>query len=72
MATESKTDQTETITIDRPDCAPMSISISASKRGVAIVIRVGSGSEDLPAFGKKPTGGGVQAFGPDPGDGGCF
>lgn len=69
---DEKTAETKAqdIIIDGPNCVPMVISIKNSKNGVAIAIRMGAGSCELPAFGVKPkAAGGIQAMDGDPAGG---
>ena len=74
MADANNKTQDQEVTIDRPDCMPVTVSVKSTKRGVIIGIRIGTGSVDFPVFGIRPgpAPGGVRALdGPDPGDGGC-
>lgn len=55
MAEETKTAQTdESIKVELPDGNGLSISIKANQGGIAINIRYGKGSQNLPGFGVMP------------------
>jgi hypothetical protein len=57
----------EQVTIQLPDGQPLGISIKANANGIAIGIRYGHGSQDMPLFGitpsPKPSQVGVQGGG---------